>query len=261
MAAAVPAAPPPTAAAGPRARLAVRYGIDGDQRFLSHHDELRALSRALLRARWPVAYSQGFNPQPRVLIVLPRPVGTASDCQVAFVTVRQQPDQPPSPEALAAALPSGWRLQDVAVPTLPGVPQPRRARFAVALTPADAAALPERCTALLAAATLPITRTTARGQPLGTLDVRPFVEALELDGLRLMLVLRYEGQRSARPSELLTALELDAARYRHHVRLIAVEWNQAWEGPTVRPPTDKGQDLGQESKEDDDAFPHAQDRG
>lgn len=240
MAAALPAAPPPTPTAESRVRVAVRYGIDGDQRYLSHHDELRALSRALLRARWPVAYSQGFNPQPRVMIVLPRPVGTASDCQLALVTVRAQPDGPPPPPSLAAALPTGWSLHDVAVPAPPGVPQPVRARFALALAPDDAATLPERCAALLAADGLTITRTTARGQPLGTLDVRPFVEALELDGLRLMLVLRYEGQRSARPSELLPVLGLDAGRYRHHVRLIAVEWHPAWEGPTVRPPTDKG---------------------
>ena len=65
------------------------YSLDGDLRFISHHDELRMLVRALTRARWPLAYSQGFNPKPRVVIPLPRSVGMASECVRATVQLKE----------------------------------------------------------------------------------------------------------------------------------------------------------------------------
>ena len=38
--------------------VALCFALDGALRFLSHHDELRMLTRALRRARWPLAASR-----------------------------------------------------------------------------------------------------------------------------------------------------------------------------------------------------------
>src|SRR3990172_12981655 len=63
---------------GGRYRWLFAYSIDGDLRFISHHDTLRLFRRALARADLPVRFSEGFNPHPRIMIPLPRPVGIAS---------------------------------------------------------------------------------------------------------------------------------------------------------------------------------------
>ncbi len=48
--------------------------------YISHLDMLRLFLRALRRSRLPLAFSQGFNPHPRLTLALPLPVGvTASE--------------------------------------------------------------------------------------------------------------------------------------------------------------------------------------
>src|SRR3989304_8362378 len=70
---------------GERHRWLFAYSIDGDLRFISHHDTLRLFRRAMARANLPVRYSEGFNPHPRIMIPLPRPVGIASQAEAIVV--------------------------------------------------------------------------------------------------------------------------------------------------------------------------------
>ena len=51
------------------------YQVDGVLKFLSHLDLLKLFNRALLRASLPVAYSEGFNPHPKISFGPPRGVG------------------------------------------------------------------------------------------------------------------------------------------------------------------------------------------
>ena len=51
------------------------YQVEGVLKFLSHLDLLKLFNRALLRAGLPVAYSEGFNPHPKISFGPPRGVG------------------------------------------------------------------------------------------------------------------------------------------------------------------------------------------
>ena len=51
-----------------RFRFMLTFRIDGDLRFISHLDTVRLFRRACARAGLPVRYSQGFNPQPRIVL-------------------------------------------------------------------------------------------------------------------------------------------------------------------------------------------------
>lgn len=59
-------------------RLIVKYERLEDVRFISQLDILRTLHRALRRADIPVAYSEGFNPQPKVSFGFALSVGLIS---------------------------------------------------------------------------------------------------------------------------------------------------------------------------------------
>ena len=76
-------------------RWAVCLGVDGDLRFGSHHDMMRAIERLAVRAELPLAYTQGFNPRPKLSIVCPRPVGVVSrgDLLVMALTESIDADQ------------------------------------------------------------------------------------------------------------------------------------------------------------------------
>ena len=68
-----------------RHRWVFAFQVDGDLRFVSHHDMLRLFRRALARAEVPMRFSQGFNPHPRMSLPLPRPVGMASETEALMI--------------------------------------------------------------------------------------------------------------------------------------------------------------------------------
>ncbi len=70
-------------------KWAIELSVEGDLRFLSHHDMMRAIERLLRRAGLPLRYSQGFNPRPALSLVLPRPVGVASEADLLVVTLEE----------------------------------------------------------------------------------------------------------------------------------------------------------------------------
>jgi len=63
----------------------MQLAIEGDLRFLSHHDMMRAFERISSRAKLPLKHSQGFNPRPVFSLTCPRPVGvTTRDDRLVF---------------------------------------------------------------------------------------------------------------------------------------------------------------------------------
>lgn len=66
-------------------RWAMQLAIEGDLRFISHHDMMRAFERIFSRAKLPLKFSQGFNPRPVFSLTCPRPVGvTTRDDRLVF---------------------------------------------------------------------------------------------------------------------------------------------------------------------------------
>jgi radical SAM-linked protein len=66
----------------------------GELRYLSHLELMRALQRALRRAGLPLAYTQGFNPQPKVSVAQALAVGAEGLRELGEVefTSRVEPD-------------------------------------------------------------------------------------------------------------------------------------------------------------------------
>lgn len=236
--------------AGPQPRepaaVACCFKLGGDLRFLSHHDELRMLTRALTRAGWPLAYSRGFNPRPRVVLPLPRRVGIASDCQWAVVQLDDAPPLERLHDSLEAALPAACSLRRVVALPPRAKPHPRRVVFELELEARDARQVTPRIARMLAAEELIVERTYGPERPAGRIDIRPFIETITLDGCKLSLRLVFVQQRTARPSEVLKVLCLPVDACSQRVRQVEVEWDMALGGPACRPPGAERNDVGQE---------------
>lgn len=240
-----------TPAAATRFRVAVEYAVAGDLRYLSHHDELRLLSRALVRARWPVAYSQGYNPLPRLVVPLPRQVGVAASGQLALVGLSAARTAHDLFASLATALPGDCRLQRVAAPAAPATPHARQATFEVRLTPADAARVGNRLSAVLATATIVVRRDDHPRKPPRQIDIRPYIDQIELDGCTLRMRLRIQNQRTARPSEVFTEFGLAPEAYNHRLWRRAVHWDVEFAGPRVGPAPHERNPLASQSKDEE----------
>jgi radical SAM-linked protein len=210
---------------GLRPRLAVRFAIDGDLRFLSHRDTMRMFERALARAGWPVRFTEGFNPRPRLSLPLPRSVGMASDDEWLLVELAQAVEPEEALRGLARQVPAGIRLLGAAVPEADAPPQPVRVCYEVALKEPPPG-LDGAITAFLACDAWPVTRTSPENRPARTVDIRPFVEALVHNGDRLEIVLRVTPQGAARPSEVLDSLGLPGRELAHRIRRTRVDWSE-----------------------------------
>ena len=59
----------------------IRFSKVGSLQYISHLDLIRTLSKVLVRARFPLWYTEGFNPKPKISYAAPLSVGTESLCE------------------------------------------------------------------------------------------------------------------------------------------------------------------------------------
>ncbi len=107
--------PNPSAAAVQKLRL--RYAKRGRLRFTSHRDVARAFERALRRAKVPMAYSQGFNPHPKISWIGASPTGVASEAEYVEIQLVEVLEPAELVGMLDTAMPPGLDLLEaVGVP-------------------------------------------------------------------------------------------------------------------------------------------------
>jgi len=206
-------------------RLAIRYAVEGDLRFISHHDTLRLFERALARAEIPVRFSAGFNPRARLSIALPRPVGVASTDELLLIELDQ--DLPPetAQDRLAAQMPAGMTIRSVQSVESGDRPRPCEATYELAPPPDGWTNLSTEVDKFLAQASCSIQRVKPGAPRAKTVDVRPFIVSMEAGPGSLRWTQSVGQEGSVRIGELLTALGLDPSQHLHRVRRIAVRYD------------------------------------
>ena len=63
-------------------RLRIRFCRGEELKFISHLDLIRLWERVLRRAEIPLAYTEGFNPHPRLSLAAPLQVGVTSEAEL-----------------------------------------------------------------------------------------------------------------------------------------------------------------------------------
>jgi radical SAM-linked protein len=199
-------------------RIRITFTKQGALRYTGHLDLHKLWERTARRAELPLAYSQGFHPQPKMSIAAALPLGFSSRCEV--MDMRLQNDIPLAglPEKLQKTLPAGIRVLGVervedGEPALQT--QVASAEYEVSLKePTDRSELERRIEAVLKAESLPRER---RGK---NYDLHPLIEELDImesssslpvqepaPGLQ-KIFMRLTAQEGAtgRPEEVLDAL-------------------------------------------------------
>ncbi len=242
--------------AATRCPAIIEYELMGDLRYLSHHDELRLLTRALARSGWPVAFSRGFNPQPRMRVPLPRAVGV--DCRPQVAVVDLNPGQSPRElfDRLEAVLPAGCRLRRVVFPSPTSMPHATRVVYEVELEPGDRERIRGGLPRLAGDGPLRVARRAHPDEAAREIDIRPFVDRVEVCESILRMELQVRQQQTARPAEILTVLGLAADARPLRVSRIEVQWDNELDGPWAGPRRHKRNDIGEqdESNEQEQAY-------
>ena len=90
--------------------MRVTFATDDTVKYVGHLDMARAWERAIRRARLPLAYSQGFNPQARMHFAAALPVGFTGQAELIDVFLDAEVEPADFLARLAPALPAGIRL-------------------------------------------------------------------------------------------------------------------------------------------------------
>ncbi len=205
--------------------LAVGFAIEGDLRFLSHHHTMVMLERSIVRAGLPIRYSQGFNPLVRLSLPLPRPVGIASQAELAWMELCEATATGDVAARLAAVVPDGCRIQRVTAPGGVRTPLARSVTYETPLADQAVGGTRARLGRLLLLSELMIRRDSGPSKPVRDIDIRPYVGELALEGRMLRMRLRITENGSAKPAEVLNELGLAAEEYVSITRRTHVEWN------------------------------------
>jgi radical SAM-linked protein len=202
-------------------RLRITFAKGENLRFISHLDLARTWGRALRRAGMPLAFSQGFHPQPKLVFAAALPVGCTGEAEIMDIVLTQPMPPRRVQTGLAPRLPDGLIVKDVTpvyerAPALPTLLHGADYE-SVLETDLSVEDAQRQCAALLARASIP---RAYRGKDY---DLRPLIdglEAVQVNGRYLLMRMQLAaGERgTGRPAEVLDVLGWADQPHRCHRR-------------------------------------------
>lgn len=191
-------------------RIRITFAKQGALRYTGQLDLHKLWERAARRAELPLAYSQGFHPQPKINIAAALPLGFSSRCEVMDMKLERGIPLVGLREKLQQTLPTGIQVLNVesADERAPALQtQVVAAEYEVTLTePVDGSELKRKVDSVMDAESILRER---RGK---TYDLRPLIEELsplpmgEGPGVRVFMRLAAREGATGRPEEVLDVL-------------------------------------------------------
>jgi radical SAM family uncharacterized protein/radical SAM-linked protein len=174
-------------------RIRMRFSRLGRIRFLSHLDFMTLFHRTAVRAGVPIAFSQGFNPHPKIAFGPALSVGMESEAE--FLDMETDPfiDLMQVTKALNSALPDGIRITEARIiPKKAGSLSGSIGRYIYEVSvPADRAAdVEERTREFLARETVIVEKDGKQK------DIRPGIEAMVLKGPDLVEIVLQDSEKA-----------------------------------------------------------------
>ncbi|MEW6287882.1 MAG: TIGR03936 family radical SAM-associated protein [Chloroflexota bacterium] len=191
-------------------RIQITFSKQGALRYTGHLDLHKLWERAARRAELPLAYSQGFHPQPKISMAAALPLGFSSRCEVLDMKLERDIPLEGLRDTLQATLPPGIQVLaieqvDDHAPAL----QTRvvSAEYEVTLAePVDGSELKRKVDSVMDAESILRTR---RGKQY---DLRPLIESLavvssaEGKAEKILMKLAAKEGATGRPEEVLDVL-------------------------------------------------------
>jgi len=182
----------------------MRFRKQSDVRLISHHDLLRAFERWFRRARVPLRRSEGFHPKAKLSFPSALALGIASIDEVVEFELTEPWDLDVLRQQLDAHAPAGLEVAELRLLGSERKAQIRRATYEMPIPQSRLAPLGEKLAHVGRQTSYLIPREGAE-QPL---DVKAGLDLLELCGGNLRFRLWADRPGSARPREVLAALDV-----------------------------------------------------
>lgn len=97
-------------------KVRIKFSKTGDLMYISHLDLARTMQRIILRAGLDIWYSEGFNPQPKMVFAVPLPTGVESVCELLDIKLNSYMSNEEIMERLNSNFPADMRAIEVYTP-------------------------------------------------------------------------------------------------------------------------------------------------
>lgn len=97
-------------------KIRIKFSKGGELIYISHLDLVRTMTRAIVRSRIPVKYTEGYNPIPKLTFATPLSVGCASECEYLDIKIDREMTCEQIKNSLSAQLPPCMSVVDVYEP-------------------------------------------------------------------------------------------------------------------------------------------------
>ncbi len=209
-------------------RLRIRFSRGEEVKFISHLDIMRLWQRAFHRAEISLAYSEGFNPRPRISLAAPLPVGVTSEAELMDIFCTRWVSPHFFTTAVSQQLPPGIEILQVypIVITMPSLQsQVRCAEYKVEVEAEEAQKdIESKIASLLSVKHLPWQHQRDTGTR--SYDLRALIDDLWLLNCQrpycaIGMRLRCDSGGSGRPEQVTAALGfIPYPRSMHRTKLI-----------------------------------------
>jgi len=185
---------------------------------------LRLFGRACTRARVPLRHTRGFNPRPRISLPLPRPVGIASDAERAVVDLTERISDNLLLDQLSRQMPDGISLTRVQMVEGRVAHIPQRACYSIQISETDRSRIRETVASVLRFKPIWYERVIYGQTKPKQMDLRPYIDFIDLVGDGLRFGLHVTGGGAAKPAEICEILGVGDPHVNHLIRRRTIEW-------------------------------------
>lgn len=195
------------------------FSVRGVSKFLSHLDILKLFNRALMRAALPVAYSEGFNPHPKISFGPPRGVGIEGLAEWGDLQLKEELSTADVLSRLNKALPQSVQVKAVRLleegshPALMAAINMTCYEAEILGDEAELTAVGKALAEFNRVEKWEITRHHPKKGDK-QIDIKAGVDKLELCGSRLFLEIPFREGGSVKPLEVLQAIIPEETDYR-----------------------------------------------
>ncbi|MGD0002701.1 MAG: TIGR03936 family radical SAM-associated protein [Anaerolineaceae bacterium] len=204
-------------------RIRIYYSKTQALRYTGNLDVHKIWERTLRRARLPLAYSQGFHPQPKINQACPLPLGMLSRAEIVDIWLEPELPLEQVTELLSKNIPPGIKISrleavDLHEPALQTRVAASRYQVTIITLPGENRVslkeLSEKVDAILSSVSLP------RQWREKTYDLRPYIQELEIlspdEKGQPVLLMQLSARQGAtgRPEEVLSGMGFDPSSTR-----------------------------------------------
>lgn len=166
----------------PEGKVRIAFSKTGKIKYISHLDLCRTFKSAFIRAKFPLGYSEGFNPRPKMAFALTVSVGSESLCELLDIYITKPCDKEDLIDRLSAALTPDLKIKDIYTPT----EKFTSLAYAGYTVTAEAEFLQDELDRI-AASPMIVKKHSKKGEI--DADISPMIKSMTADGNKLCLVL------------------------------------------------------------------------